>query len=81
MDEVKMLVSGYVVKDKKRLVRVSFVRGGDYAEGILPEGIIEKSKGFTNEEIRKLENFLRVNKDEILGKAKKVNPIRSWLRE
>ena len=81
MDEVKMLVSGYVVKDKKRIVRVSFVRGRDYAEGILPEGIIEKSKGFTNEEIRKLENFLRVNKDEILGEAKKVNPIRSWLRE
>lgn len=81
MDEVKMLVSGYVMKDKKRIVRVSFVRGGDYAEGILPEGMIEKAKGFTEEEVRKLENFLRVNKDEILGEAKKVNPIRSWLQE
>ena len=81
MDEVKMLVSGYVVKDKKRIVRVSFLRGEDYAEGILPEGMIHKSKGFTDEEIRKLENFLRVNREEILGEARKVNPIRSWMRE
>ncbi len=38
-------------------------------------------EGFSEEEIRKLANFLRVNKNEILGEAKKVNPIRSWLRE
>ncbi len=81
MDEVKMLVSGYVVKDKRRIVRVSFLRGDEYAEGILPDGKIDKSKGFSEEEIRKLENFLRVNKEEILGEAKKVNPIRSWMRE
>ena len=81
MDEVKMLVSGLVVKDKRRIVRVSFLRGEAYAEGILPEGRINKSNGFTNEEIRKLENFLRANKEEILGEAKKVNPIRSWMRE
>lgn len=81
MDEVKMLISGYVVKDKKRIVRVSFLRGKDYAEGILPEAVIDKAKGFTGEEIRKLEQFLRVNKEEILGEAKKINPIRSWLQE
>ncbi|MCI8528219.1 MAG: hypothetical protein HFH82_03550 [Lachnospiraceae bacterium] len=81
MDEVKMLVSGYVVKDKKRIVRISFLRGEDYAEGILPEGMIDKSQGFADEEIRKLENFLRVNREEILGEARKVNPIRSWMQE
>jgi len=81
MDEVKMLVSGFVVKDNRRIVRVSFLRGKAYAEGLMPDGKIEKSKGFGDEEIRKLENFLRVHKEEILAEAKKVNPIRSWMRE
>ncbi len=81
MDEVKLLVSGFVVKDNRKIVRISFLRGNDYAEGVLPDGMIDKSQGFTDEEIQKLQKFLRVNKQEILSQAKEVNPIRSWLRE
>ena len=81
MDEVTMLVSGIVEKDKRRIVRVSFLRGQDYAEGIMPDAVIEKSKGFTPQELSKLEKFLRLHKDDILQQAKEVNPIRSWLRE
>ena len=81
MGEVTMLVSGLVVKDNRKIVRVSFLRDNDYAEGIMPDAIIEKSKGFTAEELTKLEKFLRLHKDEILQQAKEVNPIRSWLKE
>jgi len=81
MGEVTMLVSGIVVKDNRKIVRVSFLRDSDYAEGIMPDAIIEKSKGFTAEELTKLEKFLRLHKDEILQQAKEVNPIRSWLKE
>lgn len=81
MGEVTMLVSGIVVKDNRKIVRVSFLRNNDYAEGIMPDAIIEKSKGFTAEELTKLEKFLRLHKDEILQQAKEVNPIRSWLKE
>lgn len=79
MDEVKMLVSCVVVKENRKIVRVSFVRGKDYAEGILPDGLIENSKGFTAEEVRKLETFMRSNRQDILKEAKAVNPLRNWL--
>ena len=59
MEEVKMLVSGYVVKDQRRIVRVSFIRGTDYAEGTLPDGVIDKSKGFSEEEKARLCDFLQ----------------------
>ena len=79
MDEVEMMVSCVVVKDNRKLVRVSFLRGRDFAEGVLPDGMIEKSRGFTAEEVQKLENYLRVNRQEILKQAKEIDPLRKWL--
>ena len=58
MDEVKMLVSCVVEKEGRKIVRVSFLRGMeeersmDYAEGILPDGIIVKSEGFSGTEVQ-----------------------------
>lgn len=79
MDDVEMLVSGFLKKDGKKIVRISFCRGKDYADGILPEGRIEKSKGFTKEETEMLENFLRANRTDILKRAGEVDPLRKWL--
>ncbi len=80
MGEVNMLISGVVEKDGRKLVRVSFLRGRDYADGLLPEGVIEKSHGFSDEEVQKLENYLRFNREDIMGQAKAVNPLRNWLK-
>lgn len=91
MDEVKMLVSCVVEKEGRKIVRLSFLRemeeghsmekghSMDYAEGILPEGIIVKSEGFTKEEVRKLENYIRTNRQDILKQAKEINPLRNWM--
>lgn len=79
MDEVKMIVSCVVVKENRKIVRVSFMRDGDYAEGVLPEGMIEKARGFTQEEVQKLENYMRANRQEILKQAKEIDPLRNWL--
>ena len=73
---MKVLVSGMLHKEDKKFVRVSFFRGKDWAEGIVPEGIIEKSEGFTKEEIGKLEEYLEGEKAAILEQARSVNPIR-----
>lgn len=81
MDEVKMMISCVVVKDNRKIVRVSFLRGPDYADGVLPEGIIEKSGGFTSVEVQKLERYLRANRQDILKQAKEINPLRNWLGE
>lgn len=81
MDEVKMMISCVVVKDQKKIVRVSFLRGSDYADGVLPEGVVEKSGGFTPAEVQKLESYLRANRQDILRQATEINPFRNWLGE
>jgi len=53
--------------------------GNDYAEGTLPSGIIEKSSGFTPEEIEHLSQYLQQNTDDIMARAKQVNPLRSLM--
>ena len=53
-EEFRMTYSGLVSqKNGKKIVRVIFERGKDYAEGIVPSGKIEKSSGFTSEEFQK----------------------------
>ncbi|MCI9336423.1 MAG: hypothetical protein HFH93_02600 [Lachnospiraceae bacterium] len=79
MDEVKMLISCVVEKEGQKMVRISFLRGKDYAEGILPEGIVVKSEGFTQEEVKKLEDYIRANRQDILRQAKEINPFRNWI--
>lgn len=63
---------------KKKMVRVRFDRDDDYAEGIIPEGSIEKQKGFTKEEVEQLEQYLRKNRKEIIEKAKQITGIKHW---
>ncbi len=68
-------------KDGKKIVRVIFERGKDYAEGIVPSGAMEKSSGFTPEELKQLSEYLMGNADDILTKAREVNPLRSWIKK
>ncbi len=90
MEELKMIISCVVTKGDRKMVRVSFLRGTeghsmekghsvDYAEGILPEGIIEKSRGFTEEEVVRLEKYMRANRQDILRRAKEIDPLRNWM--
>ena len=79
MDSVNMLVSGIINKEDRRYARVSFIRGKDIAEGIVPDGIVDHAKGFSDDEVFKLERYLRENCGEIMEQARKVNPIKNWL--
>lgn len=81
MAEVDMLISGFFTKDGRKMMRVSFTRGKDFAEGFLPDGIIDRSEGFSQEELEKLERFLRANSREIMEQGRQINPIRSWLQD
>ena len=79
--EIRMTYSGLLSqKDGKKIARVFFERGKDYAEGIVPSGNIEKSSGFTPEELKQLADNLIHNREDILAKAKEVNPLRNWLK-
>lgn len=80
--EMRMTYSGLLSqKDGKKIVRVIFERGKDYAEGIVPSGVMEKSSGFTLEELKQLSEYLICNADDILTKAREVNPLRSWIKK
>ena len=74
-----MLVSCVVEKEGRKMVRLSYLRGKDYAEGILPDGIVTRSEGFSEEEVRKLEAYIRANRKDILKQAKEINPLRNWM--
>ena len=58
---------------------VRFERGRDVAEAILPACRVTKNEGFTDEEVRGLEQYLESKNDEIFAKAKEINPIRGIL--
>lgn len=76
-DDIKMLVTSMIHKGEESFTRVSFLRGSDWAEGIVPGGRIEKSEGFNEEEIEKLEAYLAGEEEMILQQAKGVNPLRN----
>ena len=76
-EAMNILVSGVLHREDRTFVRVSFLRGRDWAEGILPDGVIEKAEGFTEEESGKLEAYLAGEKDMLLRQAKGINPIRN----
>lgn len=78
-EELRMTYSSVITKKNQKIVHVSFERGKDFAEGILPSGKIEKSSGFTAEETTQLSNYLQQNAEDIMKKAEKVNPLRNWM--
>lgn len=81
-EELRMTYSGLLMYKGEKTVRVKFERGNnDFAEGVVPSGTIEKSSGFSEEEVQQLSDYLKYNASDIMAKAKEVNPIRDWLRE
>ncbi len=74
-----MMVSGRLKKDGKEIVRVSFFREKDYADGVLPDAVIEKSSGFDEKELTILEKYLKDHAEEIHTQAKTVNPMKNFL--
>ncbi|MEE3355807.1 MAG: hypothetical protein VZR32_05630 [Candidatus Weimeria sp.] len=67
-------------EDGKKSCRVRFERkvAGKLqaAEGLLPRGIIEKSNGYSKEEIAQLEEYLKNHSQDILNLASSIkNPL------
>ncbi len=55
------------------------MRGQDTAEAIVPDGVVDHVRGFSEAEVAELERFLRENCGEIMEQARQVNPIKNWL--
>lgn len=78
-EELRMTHSGIVNQKGQKIVHITFERGKDYAEGTLPSGKIEKSSGFTPEETAQLSQYILQNTEDIMARAKQVNPLRSLM--
>ncbi len=82
--EVTMTYSAIVTKNNKKAVCVRFERPQamkiDYAEAILPECDVVKQDGFTSGEVEQLENYLKMNRKEILENAKGLSNIMHWFK-
>lgn len=80
-DEVRMTYSGILNHKGKKTVQVIFERGDfSSAEGSVPEGKITKSTGFSPEEIEELQQFLLDNTNDILERARLINPMRGFMK-
>ena len=77
--DVKMSVSQIFRKNGEKTVFVEFSRGKCLAEGKLPEGKLLKSRGFSEEENRSLEEYMLENRHEILGLAGGVNVMKAFM--
>ncbi len=79
MRQMNMLVSGLVGTGDNKRICVYFSDKDKYAEGSIPDCKITKSRGFNQNEIKDIEEYLRDNRDTIIEEAKKVNPLRGFM--
>ena len=54
MENIQSFISGILTKEGRKFARISFMRGEEYAEFIVPDAVLDKRKGFSEEEITEL---------------------------
>ncbi len=79
-NELKMTVSGIVPKDGRPNIYVVFEEGTRKAEGSVPDCIIMSHNGFSDEEVRMLERYMKEQQDAIRALAKDINPIKAMMK-
>ncbi|MBR3605992.1 MAG: hypothetical protein IKL51_00215 [Lachnospiraceae bacterium] len=57
--ELNMSVSGVCTKENKQYAFVTFSDGIREAEGRIPECVIISNRGFEEEQVKQLENYMR----------------------
>lgn len=79
MDEFTMKISGVCNGKEGKKAYVSFSDERRSAEGVIPECKIIKQSGFTDEEIARLELFMKMNLADLKKQAGAINPVRGML--
>lgn len=79
MEGMQSYISCILTKEGRKFARISFMRGEEYAEFIVPDAVLDKREGFSEEEVTDLYKYVRENRDDIFAKAKEINPLKNWL--
>ncbi len=76
-----MSVSSMTRTKDSKAVYVLFQDGGKSAEIALPECKLVNNKGFSDEELAQLNDYVSNEQDSIYELAKKINPMKAFLGE
>lgn len=77
--EIRMSVSSMTRKDDRKGVYVLFSDGDKSAEFVLPECKVINNKGFDEEELKQLRDYVDNEQDYIFSLAKTVNPMKAFM--
>ena len=78
-DELQMSVSPVCQKDGKKVAYVAFSDKTRSAEGVIPECVITKNHGFSNEEVEQLEAYMKQQLATLKRMAASVNAMDAFL--
>lgn len=79
--EIKMSVSSMTHNEEKKGVYVLFTDGDKSAEFIVPGAKIINNRGFTEEELKQLRDYVENETDYIFSLAKTVDPLKAFMGE
>ena len=74
-----MTVSPICVRDGKKIAFVRFTDGTRSAEGVIPACDITENKGFTADEVGKLEDYMTANLPDLKKMAANVNVMKAFM--
>ncbi len=78
-DALDMTVSPICVKDGKKIAFVRFTDGVRSAEGVIPMCDITENKGFSDDEVAKLEDYMKAKLPTLKKMAANVNVMKAFM--
>ena len=76
---VDIKVSGVFSKSGKQIAYVSFTDGEKNAEGVIPECVIIRNKGFTKDEASQLEAYMKKELTALKKMASGINVVKALM--
>ena len=76
---VDIRVSGICQKDGKKMAYVSFNDGDKNAEGVIPDCIITRNEGFTEDEISQLQDYMKRELQSLKKTAAGINVVKALM--
>lgn len=78
--EIKMSVSSLIRKDGNKAIYVLFSDRDKSAEFTIPEPKLLSNKGFSDQELANLFEYVTNQQDQIHKMAKEINPIKAFMK-
>ena len=76
---VDIRVSGICQKDGKKMAYVSFNDGDKNAEGVIPDCVITRNEGFTEDEISQLQDYMKRELQSLKKTAAGINVVKALM--